>query len=65
MGSLWIVVGRCGLLWVIVGRCGSFRVLVTTLSFDDKGLFVLFCIRRFTSVAFAPVCEDSVNLDIF
>ena len=44
MGSLWVVVGRCGIvvgrcgivvgrcgsLWIVVGRCGSFRVLVTT-----------------------------------
>ena len=37
MGSLWVVVGRCGVvvdrsgsLWVVVGRCGSFHVLVTT-----------------------------------
>ena len=39
MGSLWIVVGRCGIvvdrcgsLWVVVGRCGSFRVSVTTVN---------------------------------
>ena len=39
MGSLWvvvdrcgIVVGRCGSLWIVVGRCGSFRVLVTTVT---------------------------------
>ena len=37
-GSLWVVVGRCGIvvdrcgsLWVVVGRCGSFRVLVFTM----------------------------------
>ena len=30
-GSLWIVVGRCGVvvgsLWVVVGRCGSVWVV--------------------------------------
>ena len=30
MGSLWIVVDRCGSLWIVVDRCGSFRVSVTT-----------------------------------
>ena len=33
-GSLWVVVGRCGVIvgrcGVVVGRCGSFHVLVTT-----------------------------------
>jgi hypothetical protein len=23
VGSLWIVVGRCGSLWIVVGRSGS------------------------------------------
>ena len=27
MGSLWIVVGRCGSLWIVVGRCGSLWVV--------------------------------------
>ena len=27
MGSLWVVVDRCGSLWVVVGRCGSLWVV--------------------------------------
>ena len=28
MGSLWVVVGRCGSLWIVVGRCGSLWIVV-------------------------------------
>ena len=31
VGSLWVVVGRCGSLWVVVGRCGSLWVVVGSL----------------------------------
>ena len=27
VGSLWIVVGRCGSLWIVVDRCGSLWVV--------------------------------------
>ena len=40
VGSLWVVVDRCGSLWVVVGRCGSFRVLVTTFFQSDKAFSI-------------------------
>ena len=41
MGSLWVVVDRCGSLWVVVGRCGSFHVLVTTMYAAERELYLL------------------------
>ena len=39
---------RCGSLWIVVGRCGSFRVLVTTLGKENKGVWLAM-----------PLCSES------
>ena len=39
VGSLWIVVDRCGSLWIVVGRCRSLWVVpgFSNYVFDFRG----------------------------
>ena len=36
VGSLWIVVDRCGSLWIVVGRCGSLWVVPGFSNYDHR-----------------------------
>ena len=36
VGSLWIVVDRCGSLWVVVDRCGSLWVVPGFSNYEDS-----------------------------
>ena len=35
MGSLWVVVGRCGSLWIVVGRCGSLWIVPGFSNYEE------------------------------